>query len=130
MASVEQKEEKKEEAKVEKETYELFLPDSGCGIVHTWFVAHTDKVEEGQKLGEGESAESVLVPIICPRSGVVEKLIPVGRHVKERYVRPVHSDAAHLQAFFSSIPSTSPLLRPCTVFRVSPLLLVQQSVLP
>lgn len=65
-------------------TYDLYLPDSGCGIVHTWYIQSNDEVEVGQKLGEGESAESELVPIICPRAGVVQKLIPVGRHVKQR----------------------------------------------
>lgn len=67
-------------------TYDLYLPDSGCGIVHTWYIQANDEVEVGQKLGEGESAESELVPIICARAGVVQKLIPVGRHVKQRCV--------------------------------------------
>mmetsp|Transcript_1556 Transcript_1556/g.5485 ORF Transcript_1556/g.5485 Transcript_1556/m.5485 type:complete len:745 (+) Transcript_1556:203-2437(+) len=65
-------------------TYDLYLPDSGCGIVHTWYIQAKDEVEVGQKLGEGESAESELVPIVCQRAGTVQKLIPVGRHVKQR----------------------------------------------
>ena len=99
-------------------TYDLYLPDSGCGIVHTWYIQAKDEVEVGQKLGEGESAESELVPITCPRAGVVQKLIPVGRHVKQRCVPlPTHSAQSLLSMlialcvalFVSSAARASPL---------------------